>query len=198
VLGRAGEPVALVGASMGGVTAMQAITEGLRPGALVLVDIVLRPEREGVTRIRSFMTANPEGFANLEEVVDAVCAYNPNRPRPKDPSRLLRNLRTGADGRLRWHWDPRILPPDMEDDMRSMEGLIAGMRSAAQGPTLLVRGARSDVVSNASVAEFRSIVPAMEVFDVAAAGHMVAGDSNEHFNRAVLDFLARNFPPIRR
>src|ERR1700693_4931405 len=36
-------PAAWVGASMGGLTAMQALGEGLRPEALVLVDIVLRP-----------------------------------------------------------------------------------------------------------------------------------------------------------
>ena len=197
VLAHANEPIALVGASMGGVTAMQAVIDGLRPSALVLVDIVLRPERQGVARIRDFMRANSNGFATLEEAADAVAAYNPNRPRPKDLSRLLRNLRAGADARLHWHWDPRILPPDLEDDMASLERLIEGMRAAAQPPTLLIRGARSDVVTEASVAEFREIFPALEVFDVAAAGHMVAGDSNDIFNFAILDFLRRHFSARR-
>jgi pimeloyl-ACP methyl ester carboxylesterase len=195
LLSQATKPVALVGASMGGVTAMRAIVDGLQPDALVLVDIVLRPDPLGVARIRDFMKGNPDGFATLEAAVSAVAAYNPARPRPKDSSRLLRNLRLSDDGRLHWHWDPRILPPNLEDDIASMESLVEGMRSAPPIPTLLIRGARSDVVTEASVAEFREILPALEVIDVASAGHMVAGDSNDIFNRAILDFLEEHFPP---
>jgi pimeloyl-ACP methyl ester carboxylesterase len=195
VIAQVTRPVALVGASMGGVTAMRAIVDGLRPSALILVDIVLRPDPLGVARIRDFMRGNPSGFASLEAAADAVAAYNPSRPRPKDSSRLLRNLRDSGDGRLHWHWDPRILPPNLEDDMASMERLVEGMRSAPSIPTLLIRGARSDVVSEAAVAEFREILPALEVIDIASAGHMVAGDSNDIFNCAILDFLERHFPP---
>jgi pimeloyl-ACP methyl ester carboxylesterase len=192
VLRGASEPVALVGASMGGITCLQSIIEGLRPSALVLVDIVLRPDRRGVARIRDFMRANPSGFANIEEAADAVAAYNPNRPRSQNPGGLMRNLRQAADGRLYWHWDPRILPPNLEDDMESMERLIEGVRIAPKQPTLLVRGARSDVVSEASVSDFRELMPGIEVHDVAAAGHMVAGDSNDRFNKAILRFLDRH------
>jgi pimeloyl-ACP methyl ester carboxylesterase len=195
VLAGASEPAALVGASMGGITSMQAITDGLRPSALVLVDIVLRPDRRGVARIRDFMRASPSGFANLEEAADAVATYNPNRPRSKNPSGLMRNLRAAADGRLHWHWDPRILAPNLEDDMASMAHLVEGIRVAPKQPTLLVRGAQSDVVSEASVAEFRELLADVEVFDVAAAGHMVAGDSNDRFNQAIIEFLDRHRPP---
>jgi pimeloyl-ACP methyl ester carboxylesterase len=40
-----------------------------------------------------------------------------------------------------------------------------------------------------------SSMPHVEVFDVAEAGHMVAGDSNELFNGAMLEFLERRFAP---
>jgi pimeloyl-ACP methyl ester carboxylesterase len=56
-----------------------------------------------------------------------------------------------------------------------------------------VRGAASDVVSDAGVAALREVMPQVEVFDVAQAGHMVAGDSNDLFNGAMLEFLARQF-----
>ena len=194
VLAHVSTPVALVGASMGGITAMQAIADGFRPSALVLVDIVLRPEPVGLARILKFMRANPNGFASLDEAADAVAVYNPERARPKDPGNLSRNLRLAADGRLHWHWDPRIIPPTLAADLAAMEELLAGMRLAPPPPTLLIRGARSDVVSEAAISEFRSLLPALEVFEVAAAGHMVAGDSNDIFNRAVLDFLDRHRP----
>ncbi len=186
-------PVAWVGASMGGMTAMQALADGMRPEALVLVDIVLRPEPEGVDRIRKFMLGNPSGFASVGEAADAVAAYNPRRRRPGNPAGLLKNLRLNADGRYYWHWDPRLMSGDAGAASRVFKQIGEGVRAAVPVPTLLVRGADSDVVSDAGVAAFRELMPHVEVFDVAQAGHMVAGDSNDAFNGAVLEFLARQF-----
>jgi pimeloyl-ACP methyl ester carboxylesterase len=186
-------PAAWVGASMGGMTAMQALAEGMRPEALVLVDIVLRPERVGVDRIRNFMLRNPSGFASVDEAADAVAAYNPLRRRPGNPAGLLKNLRLSADGRYYWHWDPRVLSQEPDAMLREFKRIAEGVRASIQVPTLLVRGAASDVVSDAGVAELREVMPHVEVFDVAQAGHMVAGDSNDLFNEAMLEFLARQF-----
>ena len=188
-------PTAWVGASMGGLTAMQALAEGLRPEALVLVDIVLRPEPEGVDRIRKFMLGNPSGFASVDEAADAVAAYNPRRRRPGNSAGLLKNLRLGAAGRYYWHWDPRVLSHDSDALPRVFKQIADGVRATVPVPTLLVRGAESDVVSDAGVAALREIMPHVEVFDVAEAGHMVAGDSNELFNGAMLEFLERQFAP---
>jgi pimeloyl-ACP methyl ester carboxylesterase len=188
-------PAAWVGASMGGITAMQALAEGLRPEALVLVDIVLRPEPEGVDRIRKFMLGNPSGFASVDEAADAVAAYNPRRRRPGNPAGLLKNLRLGAGGRYYWHWDPRLMSRESDALSRVFKQIAEGVRASVQVPTLLVRGSASDVVSDAGVAALREVMPHVEVFDVAQAGHMVAGDSNELFNGAMLEFLARQFAP---
>jgi pimeloyl-ACP methyl ester carboxylesterase len=186
-------PAAWVGASMGGMTAMQALAEGMRPSALVLVDIVLRPELEGVDRIRKFMLGNPSGFASVDEAADAVAAYNPRRRRPGNPAGLLKNLRLNADGRYYWHWDPRLMSAEPEAMSQAFKQIAEGVQASGAVPTLLVRGAASDVVSDAGVAAFREVMPHVEVFDVAQAGHMVAGDSNDAFNGAVLEFLARQF-----
>jgi len=191
-------PAAWVGASMGGMTAMQALAEGMRPEALVLVDIVLRPERVGVDRIRNFMLRNPSGFASVDEAADAVAAYNPLRRRPGNPAGLLKNLRLSADGRYYWHWDPRVLSQEPDAMLREFKQIAEGVRASIQVPTLLVRGAASDVVSDAGVAELREVMPHVEIVDVAQAGHMVAGDSNDLFNGAMLEFLARQFAARER
>ena len=52
-----------------------------RAWGLVLVDIVPGFAASGVQRVRAFMTANPDGFAKLDEAAAAVSAYNPNRSR---------------------------------------------------------------------------------------------------------------------
>jgi pimeloyl-ACP methyl ester carboxylesterase len=191
---------ALVGASMGGITSLTAIGESQTPlaSALVLVDVAPSIERSGVEHIRAFMTANIDGFATLSEAADAVAAYNPARPRPKDPSGLMKNLRTGDDGRLYWHWDPRIISTSQEEHVAYLEAYEARMSAAAQRvkvPALLVRGSQSDVVSPAGARQFRKLIPHAQVIDISGAGHMVAGDRNDAFNDAVLGFLAEAHPP---
>ena len=63
----------------------------------MLVDVVVAVERPGVERIRDFMTASPEGFGSLEEVADAIAAYNPLRERPRNLDGLRKNVRLGED-----------------------------------------------------------------------------------------------------
>jgi pimeloyl-ACP methyl ester carboxylesterase len=63
---------------------------------------------------------------------------------------------------------------------------------AARGvrvPTLLVRGARSDVVSEQGMRELATLIPQARFASVGGAGHMVAGDSNDPFAAEIIDFL---------
>ncbi|MET0373613.1 MAG: alpha/beta hydrolase [Rhizorhabdus sp.] len=188
------KPPALVGASLGGLSAL--LAAGENPGiarALVLVDVVPRIEREGASEIRDFMTGNPDGFATLDEAADAVARYLPHRPRPKDTSGLAKNLRLGGDGRYRWHWDPAMMD-SRKGEVRSdehTERLMAAAR-AITIPTLLIRGGRSRVVSLEGAAELRDLVPHSEFVNIEDADHMVAGDANDAFNAPLLDFLERS------
>ncbi|MFM5924294.1 MAG: alpha/beta fold hydrolase [Novosphingobium sp.] len=188
------EPFALVGASLGGLTALMAACMGLEPAALVLVDIVPKMSQAGVTKIRGFMTANPDGFASLEEAADAISTYYPERPRPKDLSGLHKNLRHHADGRYRWHWDQRMMT-DARADPRHLLELLDAADWTGRIPTLLVRGMKSDIVDEDGVADLRRRIPHLEIADIRGAGHMVAGDRNDEFNAAVVEFLARVMPP---
>jgi pimeloyl-ACP methyl ester carboxylesterase len=187
---------ALVGASLGGLSALLAIGESEVPvaSALVLVDVAPRLEREGVEKIGGFMRAGMRGFDSLEDAADSISAYLPHRPRPKDLSGLEKNLRLRGDGRWYWHWDPRFIANT--DGVDGQEGLVRHARlcDAARRvtvPTLLVRGRMSDIVSDESVRELQELIPHAEVVDVAGAAHMVAGDKNDAFNEAVIGFIQR-------
>jgi pimeloyl-ACP methyl ester carboxylesterase len=188
------QPLALVGASLGGLTALVAASTVLEPAALVLVDIVPKMSQAGVEKIRGFMTANPRGFASLEEAADAISAYYPERPRPKDLSGLNKNLRRGADGRYHWHWDPRMMQ-DPRGDPAALLELMDAADWTDRVPTLLVRGMKSDIVDDDGVADLRRRILKLEVADIGGAGHMVAGDKNDEFNAAVIEFLTRVMPP---
>jgi non-heme chloroperoxidase len=61
-------------------------------------------------------------------------------------------------------------------------------------PTLLVRGELSDVLTEDGVQEFLQMCPHTEYVSVTNAAHMVAGDRNDIFGAAVIDFLGRRLP----
>ena len=189
-------PPALVGASLGAATALELVGHSTEPLArcLVLVDLVPEAEPEGVRRIHAFMSAHPQGFANLEEAADAVATYYPHRPRPRDPGGLRKNLRQRADGRWYWHWDPAFLERMGRDEPGVFAARLSAAARGVRIPTLLVRGLKSEIVSEAGIAALRAVLPQLEVVDVAGAGHMVAGDRNDAFNAGVLGFLARHLP----
>ena len=191
VLDQIGRPVALIGASMGGLTSIlvarlagpQKVTQ------LVLVDVVPRVEQKGASRIHDFMVSHVHGFETLEQAADAISAYLPHRKRPKNLDGLKKNLRH-RDGRWFWHWDPAFLKPTNDDPFVRVEQLEQAAVELTI-PILLIRGKLSDVVSPEGVQEFLAKVPAAEFVELSDAGHTAAGDDNDAFSAAVVSFVTR-------
>ncbi|AIJ23316.1 alpha/beta fold hydrolase [Amycolatopsis methanolica] len=196
VAARLDDPPVLVGASMGGMTAL--LAQGEDPGlgrALVLVDVTPRIEPAGTAEVAAFMRSGLDGFDSLEDAAAAVMAYNPNRRRPPRPDGLRKNLRE-RDGRWYWHWDPRFLhtPGDAEQAAQTRRARAAA--ASLTVPTLLVRGGDSRIVSPAGARELLDLVPHAEIVDVRGAGHMVAGDDNDVFAQRLLGFLGDRVTPL--
>jgi len=187
----------LVGASLGGIASLAAIGESPSPiaRALVLVDVAPRIDRGGADRIGEFMLQNIDGFESLEEVADAVAGYNTHRPRPTNLSGLKKNVRQRDDGRWYWHWDPAFMTGRFgsTDETRTSviqpERLEAAARTLTM-PALLVRGRVSDLLSEEGAQELLQLVPHAKLVDVQGAGHMFAGDRNDLFNDAIVQFLS--------
>jgi pimeloyl-ACP methyl ester carboxylesterase len=199
IAGELSDPPVVVGASLGGSAAIIALgtPPELEARALVLVDVAPKIEAAGVTRIGDFMLEHmDDGFASLEEVADAVAAYNPHRPRPSDLSGLKKNVRQREDGRWVWHWDPRFIRGrhGSVDETRATVEHRTHLSEAATRitvPTLLVRGRVSDLLSEEGAQDLLRLVPHAEYANVEGAGHMVAGDKNDLFNDAIVGFLER-------
>lgn len=190
-----GRRPALVGASMGGGVSLVAVGEKFVDAtALVLVDIAPQVEAEGAEKIIKFMSARPNGFASIEEAADAVSRYQPHRPRPRDLRGLAKNLRQKAGGRYVWHWDPRIVEPAPEYQQRYAR--LCTSARAVQTPALVVRGGMSDVLSDAGARHFLELCPGAEYVSIDGAAHMIAGDRNDIFGSAVVDFLRRKVPSV--
>lgn len=187
----------LVGASLGGASAVVAVGEGrVDAAALVAVDTAPRIEPAGVDNFRTFMLQQPEGFESLEAVADAIASYNPTRKRSGDLSGLAKNLRMDSAGRYHWHWDPRFMSDSRgETNFDERQARMESCVSALTLPTLLVRGGQSDMLTEEGAAGFLELCPHAEYANITGARHMVAGDRNDLFNEAVVDFLIRNAPP---
>lgn len=191
VVEQIGRPVALIGASMGGMTGMlvAAAAGPERVTKLVLVDVVPRYEKDGSARIREFMSSGVDGFESLDEAAEAVAAYLPHRKRPRNPEGLKKNLRF-RDGRWFWHWDPAFLTAPADNRFVREEKLEQAVMSLTI-PVLLIRGKLSDVVSSDGVRDFLEKVPHAEFAELSAAGHTAAGDDNDAFSEVVVQFVSR-------
>ena len=84
------------------------------------------------------------------------------------------------DGRKSFDPDRKLMEESMLDAARNIKV-----------PALLVRGGSSELVQEAHAREFLELVPHAEYVDVGGARHMVAGDANDHFSTAVIEFLGR-------
>ncbi len=180
----------LVGASLGGLSAILSQGESNEAifEAVVLVDITHNMSVEGAMNVLGFMgTHVEEGFATLEEAADVISEYT-GRPRRKNLDGLAKNLRLGDDGRYRWHWDPKFLIGRLKVNKSNPYRLSDAVTNIPQ-PILLVRGQQSDLVTKEIAAQFLETVPHAKSVDVAYARHMVAGDRNDIFTSAVMDFL---------
>lgn len=191
-----GEPPVLVGASMGGVASLLAEGErGPLARGLVLVDIVADMAPAGVARIAAFMAGAPDGFGSLDEAADAIAAYNPHRPRPASLDGLRKNLVQRDDGRWHWHWDPRFLRVGSEPERGIRPERARQAARAVRVPTMLVRGAHSDIVTRDGLREMQELIPHAETVEVAAAGHMIAGDDNDVFTAELTRFIEATEEP---
>ena len=138
------------------------------------------------------MIGNIHGFGSLAEASDAVAAYLPHRTKPRSPEGLRKNLRL-RDGRWYWHWDPAMMTrPGDDPELRTEKIEEAAIDLTI--PILLIRGKLSDVVSPGGIQDFLAKVPRAEFVELANAGHTAAGDDNDAFTDAVVDFVRRITP----
>ena len=197
VVDQLGRPPVLVGASLGGMSAMLAEGTSDRTVScgLVLVDITSKSNPEGIQRITSFMQSGLEGFETLEAAAEAIAAYTPQRTKRVNPSGLKKVLRE-RDGRWYWHWDPKFIGHGRTEVVPDrLAGLIDVAMSNIHVPTMLVRGLLSDVVTQEGIDELLAKIPGATVVGVDGAAHMIAGDRNDAFSDAVVTFLEDRIRP---
>ena len=188
-----GKPASLIGASLGGMVSLSTAGDPefeKHCSALVMVDIGIYPNEEGSNEILEFMSSGFKGFVSLEEASDAIATYLPHREKPKDISGLKKNLRLKEDGKYYWHWDPKFIQSRTSNrtEHRSKHKTYAHNVCI---PTLLIRGALSNVVTEEEVKDFMETIKHAEFVEIDKAAHMIAGDRNDIFANAAINFLQK-------
>jgi len=194
---------ALVGASLGGMTAIT--FADLHPdvvASISLIDVGHKLEAEGVRKIVDFMTAH-ESFASLEEAAEAISEYLPQR-RAVRPASLTRNLRQRADGR--WEWKHQVgrrmrerqeAEGDLTHPADRLDEVMAGVDEAAARlvcPVQVLRGEHSDVLSSRGAEEVAALIPDARLEVVERAGHLATGDNPHSTVGRIETFLAEVWP----
>jgi esterase len=177
----------LLGLSMGGMVAIN--YAGRRPeglAELVIVDIGPEIVAAGSTRIQAGVRA-ADVFASKDEAFAAARAANSRPPPAHHRQRVKQNLMRTEDGRWTWRYDralrspATVRPRDPEAAWRACANIAA--------PTLIIRGALSDVLSPEVAARMLEVIPVARLTHVEDSGHSVALDAPEGFLEAARAFL---------
>jgi pimeloyl-ACP methyl ester carboxylesterase len=197
-----GEPVTLVGHSMGGKVAMQlALRRPELLRALVVVDIapVSYPPTGG-------RTDDPDEEASpFAAYIDAMRALDVDRLTTRDeadaalrdavPSRMVRSFLLqslvreglGTDGGWRWRLNLELLDRDL-GELRGFPAPPAG--AVFDGPVLWIAGANSTYVLDEDRPHMDALFPATRLVRIKKAGHWVHSEQPEVFLETLRRFLA--------
>lgn len=176
---------AVVGMSLGGLAALcLAATHPDQVARLALIDITPGTDAAKAEPVLAFM-AGPERFTSFEQMLDRTVAFNPTRSVSSLRRGVIHNARELPDGSWSWRWDPE----GRTRGATGFESLWPAVDSL-HAPLLLVRGARSSVVSDDDVAELLHRQPGAQVQLVADAGHSIQGDQPIALARILERFLS--------
>ena len=193
------EQVGLIGTSMGGLMAM--IMAAMQPGriaGIVLNDVGPHIEAAGLARIQAYVGPSTDA-ADWTEAAARCAAINgealPDFGEEDWLTFARRTCREAPDGRIRLAYDPAIAasagdgPPAADPpDLWPLWDVLAAM------PALVLRGALSDVLSAATVAEMRRRhTEQFTAVDVPGRGHVPILD--EPAAIAALDAFLRDHAP---
>lgn len=172
----------IVGHSLGGKVAMQiALNQPQRVRRLVIADIA--PVAYGRGHDTVFAALHAVDLAALQSRSDAERMMAPFIDEPALRQFLLKSLQRGDDGGYRWRFNLAALEANY-DALRAAPG-----GEPFAGPTLFIRGGRSDYVSAAHEPLLRRLFPHHRLETIAEAGHWVHGEQPALFNALVLQFL---------
>lgn len=178
-----------LGTSMGGIIGMIIAS---RPGnpirKLVLNDIGPHLAKEGLERIASYVGLDPT-FPSLEALEDAIRTLAASFGRLTDEQwrKMAMDMsQRKPGGGWGLAYDPRIADAFKTGPIKDVD--MWPMWDAIQSPTLVLRGADSDLLTRDAAEEMTTRGPKVKVIELAGIGHAPALLSEDQIG-AIRDFL---------
>jgi pimeloyl-ACP methyl ester carboxylesterase len=166
-----------IGTSMGGlITMTMALRRSSLVAAAVLNDVGPVISMRGITRIANY-AGKGEVMASWDEAAAYTRSINalafPSNTQADWDKWARRGFTETAPGQLVMRYDANIAVPIKAGSIKpsSMIARFAFRRLANHRPTLLVRGALSDLIEAEQVAQMRAMAPNMEYVEVPGVGH---------------------------
>jgi pimeloyl-ACP methyl ester carboxylesterase len=182
--------VTLVGLSMGGRVALAyAGRHPDRVERLVVIDIGPEVAAAGRARVGAMMATAPERFASIEEALALMRRANPRYAESLLRRRAEHALRVTAEG-FTWKYHRELRKAVRQGRWRDSTDLWPSWAAIAC-PTLVVRGAESDILSKEIAEKMLAAQPRARLVEIADAGHTVPGDQPALFLETLRSFLAR-------
>jgi pimeloyl-ACP methyl ester carboxylesterase len=185
------ESFILVGHSMGGRNGIAfSARYPEKVQKLIVVDIGPAVEQRGSARIRQEITAVPEEFDSFEAVLAHMSKQNRYAAPEVLRRRLLYATKPLPNGKVGWRYDLAIRE-QWRRGPSTPEDLWPAWRRITC-PTLIVRGAESDVLSPEATQQMLAALPHASAVEIPRAAHMVFEENPEAFLTAVRPFLRRS------
>jgi len=178
----------LLGLSMGGIVSFA--YAGMRPAELerlVIVDIAPELVPAGAKRVYAGAQRS-DRFAEPEEAFKRARDDNAIAPDMMLRERVINSLMRTEDGGWTYRYDRALRDPDVPRDRLAADEGWSRVANIAV-PTLLIRGALSDILDAELAARFCAAAPDCRLLEVAGAGHSVPLDKPEEFLAAARNFL---------
>lgn len=181
------------GTSLGGlVTLTMAAMAPQRIFATIMNDVGPDVDVEGVNRILTYV-GNDRRFGSWDEAADAIAAnYGASFERyaHDDWVKMAKRNCREENGEVRFDYDMAIAEPFKTTGPTPNVDLWPFFRVLAEKPLLVVRGAKSDLLTEATARRMQQVAPDMKLVLVPGVGH--APELNEPEAVAAIDeFLAK-------
>jgi esterase len=179
---------ALVGHSMGGRIAIKyGADHAARLERLVIVDIGPDIALAGLQRVRDMMSQSPERIESEEWAFEYLRRASPLQDPGLLRARIHHGLKRLPDGGLTWKY-AKGLRDMMRQGRRDAVDLWEPL-ARIPCPTLIVRGAESDILSPEVAKKMAERLPDGRVVEIARAGHTVPADRPDEFVSQLRAFL---------
>lgn len=184
------DPFILVGHSMGGRNGMAFTAQyPKKVRKLILADVGPSLDPRGVKRISQEIINVPEEFDSFEAVVDYMGKQNRYASDVVLRRRLQHATKELSNGKVGWRYDLLIREQRRQGTTPPLGDMWPVVRNIAC-PTLIVRGADSDVLSPEIAARALEAIPNSQLVEVPLASHMVVEDNPGEFLAAVRRYLS--------